>query len=80
MIAYWVWEVIVKDANLSAAAGAQMKESEFFFPYQIQDTRVKVMETCVKTLKWVTLKLGENDPAIVYKDVDVDKLCRKWPL
>jgi D-amino-acid oxidase len=37
MLAYRVWEVIAADPNLSAAAGVQMKESVFFFPYQIQD-------------------------------------------
>lgn len=37
MLAYRVWEVIAADPNLSAAAGVQMRESVFYFPYRIQD-------------------------------------------
>ena len=37
MLAYRVWEAIAADKNLSAAAGVQMKESVFFFPYHIED-------------------------------------------
>jgi D-amino-acid oxidase len=37
MLAYRVWEAIAADPNLSTAAGVQMKDSVFFFPYHIED-------------------------------------------
>jgi glycine/D-amino acid oxidase-like deaminating enzyme len=37
MLAYRVWEAIAADPNISAAAGVQMKDSVFFFPYHIED-------------------------------------------
>ena len=40
-------------------------------------TGKKVMESCAKTLKRVTLELGGNDPAIVCEDVDIDKIVPK---
>jgi len=40
-------------------------------------TGKKVMESCAKTLKRITLELGGNDPAIVCEDVDVDKIVPK---
>ncbi|TID07524.1 putative aldehyde dehydrogenase FUS7 [Colletotrichum higginsianum] len=36
-----------------------------------------VMQSASKTLKRVTLELGGNDPAIVFPDVDVDKVAEK---
>ncbi|KAK1623451.1 Aldehyde/histidinol dehydrogenase [Colletotrichum phormii] len=35
------------------------------------------MQSASKTLKRVTLELGGNDPAIVFPDVDVDKVAEK---
>lgn len=40
-------------------------------------TGKKVMDSCAKTLKRITLELGGNDPAIVCEDVDVDKIVPK---
>ena len=40
-------------------------------------TGKKVMESCSKTLKRVTLELGGNDPAIVTKNVDVETYAPK---
>ncbi|OCT47674.1 putative aldehyde dehydrogenase-like protein [Cladophialophora carrionii] len=40
-------------------------------------TGKKVMESCSKTLKRVTLELGGNDPAIVLDDVDIDEVAPK---
>lgn len=40
-------------------------------------TGKKVMASCAKTLKRVTLELGGNDPAIVCEDVDIDKIVAK---
>jgi acyl-CoA reductase-like NAD-dependent aldehyde dehydrogenase len=40
-------------------------------------TGKKVMESCAKTLKRVTLELGGNDPAIVCDDVDINKIVPK---
>ncbi|KAK2029942.1 aldehyde dehydrogenase [Colletotrichum zoysiae] len=36
-----------------------------------------VMQSAGKTLKRVTLELGGNDPAIVFPDVDIDKVAEK---
>ncbi|GKT64680.1 aldehyde dehydrogenase [Colletotrichum tofieldiae] len=36
-----------------------------------------VMQSASKTLKRVTLELGGNDPAIVFPDVDIDKVAEK---
>ncbi|KAI9871089.1 MAG: hypothetical protein M1830_003324, partial [Pleopsidium flavum] len=43
-------------------------------------TGKKVMESCSKTLKRVTLELGGNDPAIVCEDVDIEKVIPKVAL
>lgn len=40
-------------------------------------TGKKVMESCSRTLKRVTLELGGNDPAIIYDDVDLEKVVPK---
>lgn len=40
-------------------------------------TGKKVMESCSKTLKRVTLELGGNDPAIVTKNVDIETVAPK---
>jgi acyl-CoA reductase-like NAD-dependent aldehyde dehydrogenase len=40
-------------------------------------TGKKVMESCAKTLKRVTLELGGNDPAIICEDVDIEKIVPK---
>lgn len=40
-------------------------------------TGKKVMESCAKTLKRVTLELGGNDPAIICDDVDVEEVAGK---
>lgn len=40
-------------------------------------TGKKVMETCAKTLKRVTLELGGNDAAIVCEDADLSKVVPK---
>ncbi|KAH7136982.1 aldehyde dehydrogenase [Dactylonectria estremocensis] len=40
-------------------------------------TGMKVMESCSKTLKRVTLELGGNDPAIVCADVDIPTVAAK---
>lgn len=40
-------------------------------------TGKKVMESCAKTLKRITLELGGNDPAIVCEDVDIQKIIPK---
>ncbi|KAJ5692503.1 hypothetical protein N7462_001926 [Penicillium macrosclerotiorum] len=40
-------------------------------------TGKRVMASCAKTLKRVTLELGGNDPAIVCEDVDIDKILPK---
>ena len=40
-------------------------------------TGKKVMESCSRTLKRVTLELGGNDPAIICGDVDIDKVVPK---
>lgn len=37
----------------------------------------KVMETCAKTLKRVTLELGGNDGAIICRDVDIESTAQK---
>ncbi|KAJ5281974.1 Aldehyde dehydrogenase N-terminal [Penicillium angulare] len=37
----------------------------------------KVMASCAKTLKRVTLELGGNDPAIICDDVDIDAVIPK---
>lgn len=37
MLAYRVWDAIAADPSLSAAAGVQMKDSVFFFPYRIEE-------------------------------------------
>ncbi|KAM0250497.1 hypothetical protein ACHAQJ_008620 [Trichoderma viride] len=39
-----------------------------------------VMQSASKTLKRVTLELGGNDPAIIFPDVDVDKVAEKVAL
>ncbi|WAO97099.1 Aldedh domain-containing protein [Fusarium falciforme] len=36
-----------------------------------------VLQSAAKTLKRVTLELGGNDPAIIFPDVDVDKVAEK---
>lgn len=36
-----------------------------------------VMRSCSKTLKRVTLELGGNDPAIIFPDVNVDKVAEQ---
>ncbi|EFR05203.1 betaine aldehyde dehydrogenase [Nannizzia gypsea CBS 118893] len=41
------------------------------------ETGKKVMESCAKTLKRVTLELGGNDAAIVCEDVDIDTIISK---
>jgi len=38
-------------------------------------TGMKVMESCAKTLKRVTLELGGKDPTIVCEDVDIDTVA-----
>lgn len=38
-------------------------------------TGKRVMESCARTLKRVTLELGGNDPSIVLPDVDVDRVA-----
>ncbi|MCJ1368759.1 hypothetical protein MMC16_007905 [Acarospora aff. strigata] len=43
-------------------------------------TGKKVMESCSKTLKRVTLELGGNDAAIVCEDVDIEKVIPKITL
>ncbi|OCK81832.1 aldehyde dehydrogenase [Lepidopterella palustris CBS 459.81] len=40
-------------------------------------TGKKVMESCARTLKRVTLELGGNDPAIICEDVEIDKIVPK---
>ena len=40
-------------------------------------TGKKVMESCAKTMKRVTLELGGNDAAIVCEDVDIEKIVPK---
>merc|ERR1712000_297193 len=40
-------------------------------------TGKKVMESCAKTLKRVTLELGGKDPAIISKNVDIDSVAAK---
>jgi len=40
-------------------------------------TGKRVMESCSRTLKRVTLELGGNDPAIVCEDVDIEKIVPK---
>lgn len=40
-------------------------------------TGKKVMESCAKTLKRVTLELGGKDPTIVCSDVDIDTVAPK---
>ena len=35
------------------------------------------MASCAKTLKRVTLELGENDPTIICDDVDIDAVSSK---
>lgn len=40
-------------------------------------TGKKVMASCAKTLKRVTLELGGNDPAIICNDVDIDAVVPK---
>lgn len=39
------------------------------------ETGKRVMESCAKTLKRVTLELGGNDAAIVCEDVDIDQVA-----
>ncbi|KAM5472307.1 hypothetical protein MauCBS54593_002898 [Microsporum audouinii] len=41
------------------------------------ETGKRVMESCAKTLKRVTLELGGNDAAIVCEDVDIDAIIPK---
>lgn len=43
-------------------------------------TGKKVMETCAKTLKRVTLELGGNDAAIICEDVAIEKVVPKVSL
>lgn len=38
------------------------------------ETGKKVMESCSKSLKRLTLELGGNDAAIICKDVDLEKI------
>ncbi|KAH6871538.1 aldehyde dehydrogenase domain-containing protein [Thelonectria olida] len=40
-------------------------------------TGKQVLQSAAKTLKRVTLELGGNDPAIIFPDVDVDKVAEK---
>ncbi|KAJ5726985.1 hypothetical protein N7493_006012 [Penicillium malachiteum] len=40
-------------------------------------TGKRVMASCAKTLKRVTLELGGNDPAIICEDVDIDAVIPK---
>lgn len=40
-------------------------------------TGKRVMASCAKTLKRVTLELGGNDPAIICDDVDIDAIIPK---
>ena len=40
-------------------------------------TGKRVMASCAKTLKRVTLELGGNDPAIICEDVDIDAIIHK---
>ncbi|KAJ5703236.1 hypothetical protein N7488_010784 [Penicillium malachiteum] len=40
-------------------------------------TGKRVLQSASKTLKRVTLELGGNDPAIVFPDVDIDKVAEK---
>ncbi|KAM6536023.1 hypothetical protein FALCPG4_005544 [Fusarium falciforme] len=41
------------------------------------ETGKRVMQSCSKTLKSVTLELGGNDPAIICEDVDIDAIVPK---
>ncbi|CAG7562060.1 unnamed protein product [Fusarium equiseti] len=41
------------------------------------ETGKRVMQSCAKTLKRVTLELGGNDPAIICDDVDIDAIVPK---
>ncbi|RBR15625.1 uncharacterized protein FIESC28_07266 [Fusarium coffeatum] len=41
------------------------------------ETGKRVMQSCAKTLKSVTLELGGNDPAIICDDVDIDAIVPK---
>lgn len=43
-------------------------------------TGKRVMASCAKTLKRVTLELGGNDPAIICDDVDIDAIIPKASL
>src|SRR5271156_4762400 len=38
MIAYNIWATIAADPTLAAAAGVQMKNSAFFFPYYLEES------------------------------------------
>jgi acyl-CoA reductase-like NAD-dependent aldehyde dehydrogenase len=40
-------------------------------------TGKRVMASCAKTLKRVTLELGGNDPAIICDDVNIDAVIPK---
>jgi acyl-CoA reductase-like NAD-dependent aldehyde dehydrogenase len=40
-------------------------------------TGKRVMASCAKTLKRVTLELGGNDPSIICEDVDIDAIIPK---
>lgn len=41
------------------------------------NTGKKVMASCAKTLKRVTLELGGNEPVIICSDVDIDAMVPK---
>lgn len=40
----------------------------------------KIMATCARTVKRITLELGGNDPAIVCPDVDIDRVASELVL
>ncbi len=70
-----VLQVVNGDAELGAAMTAHPGIAKISFTGTIA-TGKKVMASCAKTLKRLTLELAGNDAAIVCDDVDIAKVAK----
>lgn len=71
-----VFQVLSGDDNLGPWLTAHPGIDKISFTGSIA-TGKKVMESCSKTLKRVTLELGGNDPAIICEDAVIEKTVPK---
>jgi D-amino-acid oxidase len=65
MVAYRAWEAIAADPDLAAAAGVQMKESVFFFPYRVEEDPKQMSK--LKELERSGVRGLRRDPGLIQK-------------